>query len=306
MGLPWWVSGKDSTCSAGDLGSISGLGWSLEKGTATSCAKLLWFTSDSFWPHGLKPARLLCPWDYCTSHIVPNFLVCLLKAAVLLNKNMVGLCLIVKMSKLYFIADTGKLLLLLDKNRTLITYLLSSLTSRDINPLQNFFGPKFKKWSYWKLRNCFLIIVPTTSWALTQNLTKLLEAISSVQSLSHVPLFATPWTAAHQASLSITNSWSLLKLMPIKSVMPSNHLLSTSSPSSIFPNIRVFPNESLLHIRWPKYWNFSFSISPSNEYSELISFRVDWVDLPAVQGALKCLLQNLAQKYQFFATQLSL
>ena len=113
---------------------------------------------------------------------------------------------------------------------------------------------------------------------------------SSVQSLSHVQLFLTPWTAAHQASLSITNSWSLLKLTSIKSVMPSNHLILCHPLlflPSIFPSIRVFSSESLLHIRWPKYWNFSFSISPSNEYSGLISFRIDWFDLLAVQGTLK-------------------
>ena len=108
---------------------------------------------------------------------------------------------------------------------------------------------------------------------------------SSVQSLSHVQLCATPWTAAHKASLSITNSWSLLKPMSIESVMPSNHLILCHPlllPPSIFPSIRVFPNEWVLHIRWPKYWSFSFSISPSNEYSELISFRIDWLTLLAV------------------------
>ena len=107
---------------------------------------------------------------------------------------------------------------------------------------------------------------------------------SSVQSLSSVQLFATPWTAACQALLSITNSWSLLKLMSIESVMPSNHLILCHPlllPPSIFPGIRVFSNESVLCIRWPKYWSFSFSfsISPSNEYSGLISFRLDWLDL---------------------------
>ena len=104
----------------------------------------------------------------------------------------------------------------------------------------------------------------------------------SVQSLSRVQLFETPWTTAHQAFLSITNSWSLLKLMPIESVMPSNHLILCHPlllPPSIFPSIRVFSNESALCIRWPKYWSFSFSISPSNEHSGLISFRKDWLDL---------------------------
>ena len=117
---------------------------------------------------------------------------------------------------------------------------------------------------------------------------------SSVKSLSHVQLFANPWTVAGQASLSITNSWSLLKLMSIKLVMPSNHLILCHPllllPST-YPSIRVFPNESVLCIRWPKYWHFSFSISPSNEYSGLTSFRTDWLDLLAVQGTLKSLLQ---------------
>ena len=113
--------------------------------------------------------------------------------------------------------------------------------------------------------------------------------VSSVQSFSHVQLFATPWTAACQASLSITNSLSLLKLMSIESVMSSNHLILCHPlllPPSINPSIRVFSNESVLCIRWPKYWSFSFSISSSNEYSGLISFRMDWLDLLAVQGAL--------------------
>ena len=110
---------------------------------------------------------------------------------------------------------------------------------------------------------------------------------------------ATPWTAARQASLSITNSWSLPKLMSIESVMPSNHLIlchPLSLPPSIFPSIRLFSNESALHLRWPKYWSFSFSISPSNKYSGLISFRMDWLDLLAVQGTLKSLLQQLRSK----------
>ena len=121
----------------------------------------------------------------------------------------------------------------------------------------------------------------------------------SVQSLSRVRLFVTLWTAARQASLSITNSWSLLKLMSIESVMPSNHLILCRPlllPPSIFPSIRVFSNESVLHIRWPKYWSFSFNISPSNEYSGLFSFRMDWLDLLAVQGTLKSLLQHHSSK----------
>ena len=118
--------------------------------------------------------------------------------------------------------------------------------------------------------------------------------ISSVQSLSHVQFFATPGTAAHQLSLSITNSQSQLKCVSITSVVPSSHLILCHSLllPSIFPSIRVFSNESVLHIRWPKYWSFSFSISPSNEYSGLISFRMDWLDLLAVQGTLKSLLQH--------------
>ena len=120
-----------------------------------------------------------------------------------------------------------------------------------------------------------------------------LSCISSDLSLSRVRLFATPWTVAHQASLSITSSQSLLKLMSIESLMPSNHLiLCRPLPllPSIFPTIRVFSNESVIHIRWPKYWRFSFSISPSNEYSGLISPRMDWLDLLTGQGTLKSLL----------------
>ena len=122
---------------------------------------------------------------------------------------------------------------------------------------------------------------------------------SSAQLLSHVRLFMTPWTAACQASLSITNSWSLLKLMSIQSMTPSNHLILYRPlllPPSIFPSIRVFSNESVLRIRWPKYWSFRFSISLSNEYSGLISFRMDWLDLLAVQRTLKSLLQYHSSK----------
>ena len=140
------------------------------------------------------------------------------------------------------------------------------------------------------------------------------DQLSSVQSLSCVQLFVTPWTAAHQASLSISNSWSLLKLMSIKSVMPSNHLLLCHPLlplPSIFPRIRVFSNEPVLCIRWPKYWSFRFNISPSNEYSGLISFRMDWLDLLAVQGTLKSFLQHRSSKASilchsaFFIVQLS-
>ena len=116
--------------------------------------------------------------------------------------------------------------------------------------------------------------------------------ITSVQSLGCLQLFATPWTSAHQASPSITNSQSLLKLMSIKSVMPSNHLIFCHPLlllPSVFPSVRVFSTESVLRIRWPKYWSFSFSISPSNEYSVSISFRIDWLDFLTVQGTLKSL-----------------
>ena len=138
--------------------------------------------------------------------------------------------------------------------------------------------------------------------------------VQSVQWLSHVQLFATPWTAAHQALLSIANSRSLLKLMSIVSVMPSSHLI-LGRPllllPSIFPNIRVFSDDSVLCIRWPKYWSFSFNISPSNEHSGLISFTMDWLDLLAIQGILKSLLQHHSSKTSilqcsaFFTVQLS-
>ena len=137
---------------------------------------------------------------------------------------------------------------------------------------------------------------------------------SSVQSLSHVGLFATSWTVACQASLSSTNSRSLPKPMSIESVMPSNHLILCRPLlllPSIFPSIRVFSNESALHIRWPKYWSFSFNISPSNEHPGLISFRMDWLDLLAVQETLKSLLQHQSSKASilrhsaFFIVQLS-
>ena len=138
-------------------------------------------------------------------------------------------------------------------------------------------------------------------------------SVSSLQLLSCVWLFVTPWTTARQASLSITNSRSLPNLMSIKSVMPSNHLILCHPLlllPSIFPSIRVFSNESALHIRWLKYWSFSFNISPSNEHSGLISFRMDWLDLLAVQGTLKSLLQHhssrasILRRSAFFIVQL--
>ena len=142
----------------------------------------------------------------------------------------------------------------------------------------------------------------------------ILIQFSSVQSLSHVQLFATPWTAACQTSLSIPNSQRLPKLMSIEWVMPTNHLILCHPLlllTSILPSIRIFSNESVLHIRWPKYWSFSFNISPSNEHSGLISFRMDWLDLVAVQGTLKSLLQHHSSKTSilpcsaFFIVQLS-
>ena len=131
---------------------------------------------------------------------------------------------------------------------------------------------------------------------------------ASVQSLSHDQLFATPWTAACQASQSITSSWSLLKLMSTGLVMPSNHLILCHPLllPSVFPSIGVFSNESVLDCLVKKYWSFSFSFSPSNEYSGLISFRIDWLDLLAVQGTLKSLLNKTVQKHRFFGTKLSL
>ena len=136
--------------------------------------------------------------------------------------------------------------------------------------------------------------------------------LSSVQSLSHVRLFVIPWTAARQASWSITNSWSLLKLMSTESMMPSNYLI-LCHPLLLLPSIfiRVFSNESVLCIRWPEYWNFSFNINPSSEYPGLNSFRIDWLDLLAVQGTLKSLLQHHSSKASvlqcsaFFIVQLS-
>ena len=153
-------------------------------------------------------------------------------------------------------------------------------------------------------RSIFVILLGTGSSAWY-------SLFSSVQSLSRVQLFATPWTAAHQASLSITNSWRLLKLMSIKSVMPSNHFILGRFLlllPSIF-SIRVFSNESVLCIRWPKYWSFSFSISLSNEYSGLISFKIGWLDLLAVQGTPKSLQhhssKSILTRSAFFIVQLS-
>ena len=165
----------------------------------------------------------------------------------------------------------------------------------------------------------YILIFPLLFGAVSQSYLKYYllgysPQLSSVQSLSCLQLFVTPWTAACQVSLSITNSHSLPKLMSIESVMWSNHLILCHPLlllSSIFPSIRVFSNESALHIRWPKYWSFSFNISPSNEHSGLISFRMDWLHLLAVQGTLKSLLQHHSSKASilwcsaFFRVQLS-
>ena len=166
-----------------------------------------------------------------------------------------------------------------------------------------------KKLTNWFQSSCTILhsrqqytrvpVPPYACWHLVWSDFSFIFQFSSVQLLSRVQLFATPWPAARQAFLSITNSWSLPKLMSIESVMPSNHLILCRPlllPPSIFPSIRVFSNESALCIRWPKYWSFSFNISPSNEYSGLISFRIDWFDLLAVQGTLKSLLQYHSSK----------
>ena len=168
------------------------------------------------------------------------------------------------------------------------------------------------RWSSWLTMN--LLFLHLLHWqVILYHLGSPRAPISSVQSLSLVQLFATPWTAAHQASLSITNSQSLLKLMSIESVMPSNHLILCRPLfllPSIFPSIRDFSNESALGIRWPKYWSSSFSISLPSEYSGLISFRVGWLDVRAIEGILKSLFPPTPQfksiSVQFFSTQLSL
>ena len=170
-------------------------------------------------------------------------------------------------------------------------------------------------WKVWgEMRQPWKLALPGAwgSWLFFHSLSFLFTSsvqFSSVQSLSHVRLFETPWTAAHQASLCITNSWSLPKLMSIESVMTSSHFILCHLLlllPSIFPSIRVFSSESAFCIRWPKYWSFSFNISPTSEHPGLISFRMDWLDLLAVQGTFKSLLRHTVQKHQFFSAQLSL
>ena len=148
-----------------------------------------------------------------------------------------------------------------------------------------------------------LLIIMAENWS-----RKRTKSLSSVQSLSHVQHFVTPWNTACQASLSITNSWSPHKPMSIESGMPSNHLILCRPLllPSIFPSIKVFSNESVLHMRWPEYWSFSLSISPSNEHKGLTSFRMDWLDLLAVQGLSIVFSNTTVQKHQFFGTHLSL
>ena len=166
--------------------------------------------------------------------------------------------------------------------------------------------------NFWNLWMCYLTqkrdFVDVTK-AMNLKRVRFLKGSSSVQSLSCVWTFATPWTTARPASLSIINSRNLPKPMSIESVMQSNHLILCCSlllPPPIPPSIRVFSNESALHIRWPKYWSFSFNISPSSEHPGLTSFRMDWLDLLAVQGTQKILSITTVQKCQFFCAQLSL
>ena len=149
-------------------------------------------------------------------------------------------------------------------------------------------------------------LVGANCWDTQVHQFRALSQFSPVQSLSRVRPFATPWTTAHQASLSITNSWSLLKLMSIESVMPSNHLILCHPlllPPSVFPIIRVFSNKSTLRMRWPKYWSFSFGIIPSKEIPGLISFRMDWLDLMQSKGLSRVFSNTTVQKHQFFSTQ---
>ena len=157
--------------------------------------------------------------------------------------------------------------------------------------------------------SCFLLVSICMEYlSPITDLPLLMIKFNSVQLLSHGPLFGTPWIAARQASLSITNSWSSLKHTSIESVMPSRHLILCRPLfflPPIPPNIRVSSNESTLRMRWPKYWSFSFSIIPSKEIPGLISFQMGWLDLPAVQGTLKSLLQHHSSKHQFFGAQLS-
>ena len=172
---------------------------------------------------------------------------------------------------------------------------------RDWTLVSHIAGRFFTMWATWEGTHLRTLSI--------QMKTESFINFSSVQLLSHVQLFAAPWTTACQASLSITNYRSLPRPMSTESVRPSNHLILCHHLlllPSVFSNIKVFSNESALRMRWPKYWKFSFNISPSNEHPGLISFRMDWLDLIAVQGPLKSLLQHQSSKHQFFGAQLSL
>ena len=171
-------------------------------------------------------------------------------------------------------------------------------------------GPEAMLLFFWmlKFKLAFALSSFTIKRLLNSSLSTIRVVVAVVQSLGYVWLFTNPWTAAHQASLSFTISPSLCKLTFIESMIPSNHLICYHNLllSSIFPSIRVFSNESALCIRWPKYWSFSYSISPSNKYSGLISFRMDCLDLLVVQGIPRVFCNTTVQKHQFFGAQLHL
>ena len=209
--------------------------------------------SDSVWPHRQQPTRLLCPWDSPGKNIG------------------VGLHFLLQCMKVKSESEVAQLY------PTLSDPMDRSLPGSSVHRI---FQARVLEWGATAFLSANLSkknLKPIYIWMT-------LLRLSSIQWLSHVQLFATPWTAAHQASLSITNSQSLPKPMSIESVMPSNHLILCCPLllPSIFPSIRVFSNESALRIRWPKYWSFSFNISPSNEHPGLISFRMDWLDLQYV------------------------
>ena len=215
--------------------------------------------SNSLWPHGLWPARLLCPWDFPGKNtgVFCNFL--LQGIFLIQGLNIWLLCLLHWQADSLPLSHQGSHAPFFHKDPNVGAFDSGSRQSWALHHLN---------WSVW----CLVLFA-------------LGRRFSSV---SRVRLFTTTWTAACRASLSITNPWSLHRLMSIMSVMPYNHLILCHPIlllPSMFPSIRVFSNESVLHIRWPKYWSFSFSISLSNEYSGLISFSIDWLDLLAVQGA---------------------
>ena len=239
--------------------------------------------SDSVRPHRREPTRLPCPWDSP-------------------GKNTAVGC--------HFLLQCMKV-----KSQSEVTQSCPTLATPWTAAYQAPPSMGFSRQKYW---SGVPLPSPSVTSMLSQkylrNYLSVKSWLSSVQSLSRVWLFATPWIAACQASLSITNSWSLPKLMSIESVMPSSHLILCRPLlllPPIPPSIRVFSNESTLRIRWPEYWSFSFSISLSNEHLGLISFRMDWLDLFAVQGTLQSLLQHHSSKASilryssFFTVQLS-